>query len=78
MPSRSGVQSDAQHHAQPGNEAGVIDMRGPSRFRRIVADTGLLLLAIECLHRPVYIEHPFLGQQGLTAYFGGIAIIMCT
>ena len=54
---------DAQHQAQAGQHVGVVGVRWPAGFGRIVADLGAFLMPVERLHRAVHVQHPGFAQQ---------------
>jgi hypothetical protein len=59
----AGTHLNPQHQSQIRQHVGVIAMRRPPRFARIVADHRALLMAVERLDRGIDIENPRLGEQ---------------
>jgi hypothetical protein len=59
----AGMHLNPQHQAQIRHHVGVIAMRRPPRFVRIVADHRALLMAVERLDRGIDIKNPRLVEQ---------------
>ena len=59
----AGMHLNPQHQSQIREHVGVIAMRRPPRFARIVADHRAFLMAVERLDRGIDIENPRLVEQ---------------